>query len=108
MHALLVDRDLRPGEAGLGEGAEQNAPLGRAVIGGLAFATVLAVVTGPGWLGAPTLAPALAVGMATVALPLKLHILVALAAAVVLLACEAESPEAPGSSGAAGRAQGRK
>jgi multidrug efflux pump subunit AcrB len=25
---------------GLGEGAEQNAPLGRAVIGGLVFATV--------------------------------------------------------------------
>ena len=25
---------------GLGEGGEQNAPLGRAVIGGLAFATV--------------------------------------------------------------------
>jgi len=29
-----------PMALGLGEGAEQNAPLGRAVIGGLVFATV--------------------------------------------------------------------
>jgi multidrug efflux pump subunit AcrB len=29
-----------PMALGLGEGAEQNAPLGRAVIGGLLFATV--------------------------------------------------------------------
>ena len=29
-----------PMALGLGEGAEQNAPLGRAVIGGLTFATV--------------------------------------------------------------------
>jgi multidrug efflux pump subunit AcrB len=29
-----------PMALGLGEGAEQNAPLGRAVIGGLIFATV--------------------------------------------------------------------
>jgi multidrug efflux pump subunit AcrB len=31
---------MLPMALGWGEGAEQNAPLGRAVIGGLAFATV--------------------------------------------------------------------
>jgi len=31
---------MLPMALGLGEGAEQNAPLGRAVIGGLLFATV--------------------------------------------------------------------
>jgi multidrug efflux pump subunit AcrB len=31
---------MLPMSLGLGEGGEQNAPLGRAVIGGLAFATV--------------------------------------------------------------------
>jgi multidrug efflux pump subunit AcrB len=31
---------MAPMALGLGEGSEQNAPLGRAVIGGLAFATV--------------------------------------------------------------------
>jgi len=31
---------MMPMALGLGEGAEQNAPLGRAVIGGLLFATV--------------------------------------------------------------------
>jgi multidrug efflux pump subunit AcrB len=32
---------------GLGEGGEQNAPLGRAVIGGLAFATVTTLFVVP-------------------------------------------------------------
>jgi len=32
---------------GLGEGGEQNAPLGRAVIGGLVFATVATLVFVP-------------------------------------------------------------
>jgi len=37
---------------------------------GIAFAAALAVVAGGGWLQAPTLAPALAVGVATVGAPL--------------------------------------
>lgn len=37
---------------------------------GLAFAALLASVAGPGWLRAPTLAPALLFGMATMILPL--------------------------------------
>jgi multidrug efflux pump subunit AcrB len=32
---------------GLGDGGEQNAPLGRAVIGGLIFATAAALFFGP-------------------------------------------------------------
>jgi CzcA family heavy metal efflux pump len=40
MTALVMIISMAPMALGLGEGAEQNAPLGRAVIGGLAFATV--------------------------------------------------------------------
>jgi multidrug efflux pump subunit AcrB len=39
MTALAMLIGMLPMSLGLGEGAEQNAPLGRAVIGGLAFAT---------------------------------------------------------------------
>ena len=40
MTALAMIIDMIPMALGIGEGAEQNAPLGRAVIGGLIFATV--------------------------------------------------------------------
>jgi multidrug efflux pump subunit AcrB len=40
MTALAMVIGMVPMALGLGEGAEQNAPLGRAVIGGLVFATV--------------------------------------------------------------------
>jgi multidrug efflux pump subunit AcrB len=40
MTALAMIIGMIPMALGLGEGAEQNAPLGRAVIGGLIFATV--------------------------------------------------------------------
>ncbi|HEY0745930.1 MAG TPA: efflux RND transporter permease subunit [Steroidobacteraceae bacterium] len=40
MTAMAMIIGMIPMALGLGEGAEQNAPLGRAVIGGLAFATV--------------------------------------------------------------------
>ncbi len=40
MTALAMVIGMTPMALGLGEGGEQNAPLGRAVIGGLAFATV--------------------------------------------------------------------
>jgi multidrug efflux pump subunit AcrB len=40
MTALAMMIGMLPMALGLGEGGEQNAPLGRAVIGGLAFATV--------------------------------------------------------------------
>jgi multidrug efflux pump subunit AcrB len=40
MTALAMVIGMLPMALGLGEGGEQNAPLGRAVIGGLAFATV--------------------------------------------------------------------
>jgi CzcA family heavy metal efflux pump len=40
MTALAMIIGMAPMSLGLGEGGEQNAPLGRAVIGGLAFATV--------------------------------------------------------------------
>ena len=40
MTALAMIIGMLPMALGLGEGAEQNAPLGRAVIGGLLFATV--------------------------------------------------------------------
>jgi multidrug efflux pump subunit AcrB len=40
MTALAIIIGMIPMALGLGEGAEQNAPLGRAVIGGLLFATV--------------------------------------------------------------------
>jgi multidrug efflux pump subunit AcrB len=40
MTALAMIIGMVPMALGLGEGGEQNAPLGRAVIGGLVFATV--------------------------------------------------------------------
>ena len=40
MTALAMIIGMIPMALGLGEGGEQNAPLGRAVIGGLSFATV--------------------------------------------------------------------
>jgi multidrug efflux pump subunit AcrB len=40
MTALAMIIGMIPMALGIGEGAEQNAPLGRAVIGGLFFATV--------------------------------------------------------------------
>ena len=40
MTALAMVIGMVPMALGLGEGGEQNAPLGRAVIGGLIFATI--------------------------------------------------------------------
>jgi Cu/Ag efflux pump CusA len=40
MTALAMTIGMVPMALGLGDGGEQNAPLGRAVIGGLLFATV--------------------------------------------------------------------
>ena len=40
MTALAMMIGMAPMALGLGEGGEQNAPLGRAVIGGLMFATL--------------------------------------------------------------------
>jgi len=40
MTALAMIIGMLPMALGMGEGGEQNAPLGRAVIGGLLFATV--------------------------------------------------------------------
>ena len=40
MTALAMIIGMIPMALGLGEGAEQNAPLGRSVIGGLLFATI--------------------------------------------------------------------
>ena len=47
MTALAMIIGMTPLALGLGEGGEQNAPLGRAVIGGLAFATVATLVLVP-------------------------------------------------------------
>jgi len=47
MTALAMIVGMLPMAFGLGEGAEQNAPLGRAVIGGLAFATVATLTVLP-------------------------------------------------------------
>lgn len=47
MTALAMIVGMVPMAFGLGEGAEQNAPLGRAVIGGLAFATVATLTVLP-------------------------------------------------------------
>jgi multidrug efflux pump subunit AcrB len=47
MTALAMIIGMVPMAIGLGEGAEQNAPLGRAVIGGLLFATVSTVLFVP-------------------------------------------------------------
>src|SRR6267142_1036317 len=47
MAALAIIIGMLPMALGLGEGGEQNAPLGRAVIGGLIFATVATLVFVP-------------------------------------------------------------
>ena len=47
MTALAMIIGMAPMALGLGEGGEQNAPLGRAVIGGLAFATVATLIFVP-------------------------------------------------------------
>jgi multidrug efflux pump subunit AcrB len=47
MTALAMILGMVPMALGLGEGSEQNAPLGRAVIGGLLFATVSTVLFVP-------------------------------------------------------------
>jgi len=47
MTALAMMIGMAPMALGLGEGGEQNAPLGRAVIGGLLFATIATLVFVP-------------------------------------------------------------
>jgi multidrug efflux pump subunit AcrB len=47
MTAIAMILGMVPMAIGLGEGSEQNAPLGRAVIGGLIFATVSTVLFVP-------------------------------------------------------------
>jgi multidrug efflux pump subunit AcrB len=47
MTALAMVIGMVPMALGLGEGGEQNAPLGRAVIGGLVFATVATLIFVP-------------------------------------------------------------
>jgi multidrug efflux pump subunit AcrB len=47
MTALAMIIGMLPMALGLGEGGEQNAPLGRAVIGGLSFATVATLIFVP-------------------------------------------------------------
>jgi multidrug efflux pump subunit AcrB len=47
MTALAMILGMIPMAIGIGEGSEQNAPLGRAVIGGLVFATVSTLVFVP-------------------------------------------------------------
>ena len=47
MTALATIMGMVPMAIGLGEGGEQNAPLGRAVIGGLLFATLATLLFVP-------------------------------------------------------------
>ena len=47
MTALAMIIGMAPMALGLGEGGEQNAPLGRAVIGGLIFATIATLMLVP-------------------------------------------------------------
>jgi multidrug efflux pump subunit AcrB len=47
MTATAMILGMLPMSLGLGEGGEQNAPLGRAVIGGLLFATVTTLFVVP-------------------------------------------------------------
>ena len=47
MTALAMIIGMAPMALGLGQGGEQNAPLGRAVIGGLALATVATLIFVP-------------------------------------------------------------
>jgi multidrug efflux pump subunit AcrB len=51
MTALAMIIGMLPMSLGLGQGGEQNAPLGRAVIGGLLFATVATLFFVPSFLG---------------------------------------------------------
>jgi multidrug efflux pump subunit AcrB len=76
MTALAMIIGMIPMALGLGEGAEQNAPLGRAVIGGLLFATVSTLLFVPvvyagvhGWLARrrPASTPGSAPGRASTA-----------------------------------------
>jgi multidrug efflux pump subunit AcrB len=47
MTALAMIIGMAPMALGLGEGGEQNAPLGRAVVGGLVFATAATLMFVP-------------------------------------------------------------
>jgi multidrug efflux pump subunit AcrB len=47
MTALAMIIGMLPMALGLGEGGEQNAPLGRAVIGGLMFSTIATLMFVP-------------------------------------------------------------
>jgi Cu/Ag efflux pump CusA len=47
MTALAMIIGMLPMALGMGEGGEQNAPLGRAVIGGLVFATIATLMFVP-------------------------------------------------------------
>jgi multidrug efflux pump subunit AcrB len=47
MTALAMIIGMAPMALGLGEGGEQNAPLGRAVVGGLVFATIATLIFVP-------------------------------------------------------------
>jgi multidrug efflux pump subunit AcrB len=47
MTALAMIIGMAPMALGLGDGGEQNAPLGRAVIGGLSFATIATLLFVP-------------------------------------------------------------
>ncbi|MGB7098444.1 MAG: efflux RND transporter permease subunit, partial [Xanthobacteraceae bacterium] len=47
MTALAMIIGMLPMSLGLGEGGEQNAPLGRAVVGGLCFATIATLIFVP-------------------------------------------------------------
>jgi multidrug efflux pump subunit AcrB len=47
MTALAMVIGMAPMALGLGEGGEQNAPLGRAVVGGLIFATIATLMFVP-------------------------------------------------------------
>jgi multidrug efflux pump subunit AcrB len=47
MTALAMIIGMSPMALGLGEGGEQNAPLGRAVVGGLIFATIATLMFVP-------------------------------------------------------------
>ena len=47
MTAMAMIIGMAPMALGLGEGGEQNAPLGRAVIGGLIFATIATLMFVP-------------------------------------------------------------
>ena len=47
MTALAMIVGMAPMALGLGEGGEQNAPLGRAVVGGLIFATIATLMFVP-------------------------------------------------------------